>query len=82
MRVMRWRLTSDTTAVRDGADPVVVSGIPISSGRHSGCRLRFGPDGLLYIGTGDAAIRDDAAEPPVAGRQGAAGQQQRHDPDQ
>jgi glucose/arabinose dehydrogenase len=54
VRVVRWRLTSDTSAVRDGSNAVVVSGLPISSGRHSGCRLRFGPDGKLYVGTGDA----------------------------
>lgn len=59
VRVVRLRLTSDTTAVRvksDGYDSVVVDGMPITSGRHSGCRLRFGPDGLLYVGTGDAAV--------------------------
>ena len=55
VRVVRMRLTSDTAAVRDGSNPVVVRGLPLSSGRHSGCRLRFGPDGLLYVGTGDAA---------------------------
>jgi glucose/arabinose dehydrogenase len=55
VRVVRWRLTNDTTAVPDGSSPVVVRGLPLSSGRHSGCRLRFGPDGLLYVGTGDAA---------------------------
>ena len=56
VRVVRWRLTSDTTAVLDGANAVVVSGLPIiSSGRHSGCRLRFRPDGRLFVGTGDAA---------------------------
>ncbi|HLL61654.1 MAG TPA: PQQ-dependent sugar dehydrogenase [Propionibacteriaceae bacterium] len=56
VRVVRMRLTSDTTAVRDGSSPVVVKGIPISTGRHSGCRLRFGSDGMLYVGTGDAAV--------------------------
>jgi glucose/arabinose dehydrogenase len=60
VRVVRWRLTSDTRAVLDGSSPVVVSGLPISSGRHSGCRLRFGPDGKLYVGTGDAAIGSNA----------------------
>ncbi len=54
MRVLRWRLTSDTTAVSAGTP--VVTGIPVTSGRHSGCRLRFGSDRLLYVGTGDAAV--------------------------
>jgi hypothetical protein len=34
----------------------IVTGMPYSSGRHSGCRPRFGPDGYLWVGTGDAAI--------------------------
>ncbi len=34
----------------------LVSGLPVSSGRHSGCRPRFGAGGQLYVGTGDAAI--------------------------
>ncbi len=52
VRVLRYRLSSPTRADAKG---VVVSGLPISSGRHSGCRLRFGTNGKLYVGTGDAA---------------------------
>ncbi len=53
VRVLRWKLTSATKAVKVGRP--LVTGIPLSSGRHSGCRLRFGPGGRLLIGTGDAA---------------------------
>ena len=53
-RVVRWRLSVDLSQLTDRAD--IVTGLPrISSGRHSGCRPRFGPDGYLWIGTGDAA---------------------------
>ena len=37
----------------------IVTGIPHNDGargRHSGCRMVFGPDGYLWVGTGDAAI--------------------------
>ena len=53
-RVVRWRLAVDLTQLTDRAD--IVTGLPRNpSGRHSGCRPRFGPDGYLWIGTGDAA---------------------------
>ena len=52
--MLRWRLTSDTRAVAVGKP--LVTGIPLTSGRHTGCRLRFSPKGVLYIGTGDAAV--------------------------
>lgn len=54
VEVWKWRLTSDTTAVKVKA---LITNIPLSSsGRHSGCRLRFRSAKMLYIGTGDAAI--------------------------
>ena len=61
-----WSGTNDVRLVRltletpDGGDVLdrtdIVTGMPYSSGRHSGCRPRFGPDGYLWVGTGDAAI--------------------------
>jgi len=54
VRVLRWRLTSDTKAVAVGKP--LVTGIPLTSGRHTGCRLRFSQKGVLYVGTGDAAV--------------------------
>jgi aldose sugar dehydrogenase len=53
VRVTRWTLDEDVTAA--ARDAVVVDGIPLTSGRHSGCRLLFLPDGTLLVGTGDAA---------------------------
>lgn len=54
VRVYRWSVDAAYTAATREAAPIVF-GLPISSGRHSGCRPRFGPDGNLWIGTGDAA---------------------------
>lgn len=54
LRVIRWSVdVGYTTATRVGAP--VVTGLPITSGRHAGCRLRFASDGTLHVGTGDAA---------------------------
>jgi glucose/arabinose dehydrogenase len=53
-RLVRFQVNS-TYSVLTNATPVV-TGLPYSSGRHSGCRPRFGPDGRLYVGTGDAAV--------------------------
>jgi aldose sugar dehydrogenase len=54
VRVVRWRMNEAVTALTDRAD--ILTGLPANAGgRHVGCRMRFGPDGFLWIGTGDAA---------------------------
>lgn len=58
VRVVRFRVNEAVTALTNRTD--IVTGLPVNTfgelGRHSGCRPRFGPDGFLWVGTGDAAI--------------------------
>ena len=54
IQVIAWTLNAAYTEATRVADPLV-GGIPATSGRHGGCRLRFGPEGYLWIATGDAA---------------------------
>ena len=53
VEVWKWRLDSPTQATKI---KTLLTGIPLDSGRHSGCRLRFRSAAALYIGTGDAAV--------------------------
>lgn len=54
IRVVRWELTDELTGLENRKD--IITGIPSNpSGRHSGCRLAFGPDTFLWVGTGDSA---------------------------
>ena len=54
VRVVRFNV-SGSLALSAGT-PIVTGIQRATSGRHSGCRTRFGPDGMLWITTGDAAI--------------------------
>jgi len=46
-RVSASAVTVDTTILRTGI---------VASGLHDGCRIRFGPDGKLWIATGDGGV--------------------------
>jgi len=47
-------------------DRRILENIP-SAAYHDGGRLRFGPDGMLYVGTGDGGEPDRAQDPASLG---------------
>src|SRR6478609_1502409 len=53
IRLVTWRLSGDEQSAE--RVKTLLSGLPISSGRHSGCRPEIGADGALLVGTGDTA---------------------------
>jgi glucose/arabinose dehydrogenase len=57
VRVVRFRETGNTLTDRT----LIIENIPAGQ-FHAGCRLRFGPDGKLYITTGDATSREIAQQ--------------------
>ena len=63
-RVVRMPLTGGAGSLAVDLDEreVVIDSIPRAS-NHNGGRIAFGPDGMLYIATGDAGQRDRARDP-------------------
>lgn len=66
VRVVRWKLNDELTSLDDRNN--IITGMPSNtSGRHSGCRIAFGADGYLWIGTGDAAQGTNPQDPTSLG---------------
>ncbi len=60
MQVQRWRWNGASMTL----DGIVVRGITMGS-IHSSGRVRFGPDGAMYVGAGDAGDGDNSQDMTV-----------------
>lgn len=63
VRLVTWKLSADGTSAEKVRD--LLTGLPISTGRHSGCRPTIAPAAVndsgedeLFVGTGDVAQGD------------------------
>lgn len=66
-RIARMRLSEEQGGTLRLGDPdVVFSGISKAS-THNGGRIRFGPDGFLYVGTGDSQRREQPQDTNALG---------------
>lgn len=65
VRVIAWQLNTAYSGVKYLR--TLISGFPITSGRHGGCRLLITKSGALIVGTGDAAV---ASNPQSLGSYG------------
>lgn len=60
-RVERRPILGEAGELSLGQPTAVIDGIP-SASNHNGGRIAFGPDGMLYVTTGDAGERDSAQD--------------------
>ncbi|MYF84797.1 MAG: hypothetical protein F4176_12060 [Acidimicrobiia bacterium] len=62
VQVIGWTMDASYTGATRVDDPLI-GGIAFKdSGWHAGCRIRFGPDGYLWITTGDGQIHHTAQD--------------------
>ena len=61
-RIVRSPLQGSAGGFSLGAAEPIFSGIP-KAGNHDGGRIKFGPDGMLYVTAGDAGEGDEAQNP-------------------
>lgn len=54
VRLITWQLSPDRTRAERVGEPLL-TGIPLRSGRHAGCRLGLDASGALLVTTGDSA---------------------------
>ncbi|CAN5335526.1 hypothetical protein BH09PSE6_BH09PSE6_31420 [soil metagenome] len=64
-RVLRMAVNTTLTGTIGRTD--IVTGLAYAGGHHSGGRIRFGPDNLLYITTGDNATGIVPQSPTILG---------------
>ncbi len=65
-RIARMRVEKRGDRLELGALEPVFTGIPKAS-THNGGRIRFGPDGYLYVGTGDSQRREQPQDSAALG---------------
>ncbi len=56
IQVIAWTIDEGYTTATRVADPLVGGILAADHGGHAGCRVRFGPQGLLWISVGDASL--------------------------